>query len=305
MNAIELRHGAWSARIAVSSGANCISLCHSGYGMHILREPPEAGERDNPYLYGMPLLFPVNRISGGKFVFEGREYRFPINEPQTGCHLHGDLHDAPFAVTEVGEGRLCCSLTRGARAGFPHAFRLDVTYTLAEAGLVQEVRVYNLSDRNMPCLLGFHTTFDLSREADVCAHADVGVLIERDENYLPTGRFPAEDEITRALNASDFRTKEIFASRHYRAAGQGEMGLYFPKRGLRLRYETDEKFGFRLIYNGGSDAYICLEPQSCAVDAANASYPAPLARIPFVPPHDSLCFTSKITLEKENRNEDH
>lgn len=298
MNAIELRHGAWSARIAVSSGANCISLCHNGYGMRILREPPEVGEWDNPYLYGMPLLFPVNRISGGRFFFEGREYTFPINEPQTGCHLHGDLHDAPFEVISVHADTLCCSLTRKARKGFPHDFRVDVEDTLTDRGLTRRVTVHNLSDTNMPCLLGFHTTFALA-EGVALAQADVGALIERDAHYLPTGRLLPEDAITKALETSDFRTKETFISRHYRAAGQGRVSLYFPGNGLRVCYRADEKFAYRLLYNGGSDTYLCMEPQSCAVDAANAPYPDGFASVPHVPPRGSLCFVTEITLIKE------
>lgn len=296
----ELQCGVWTARIDVSSGANCISLRHTGYGLHILREPPDTGERDNPYLYGMPLLFPVNRISGGRFVFEGREYTFPINEPQTGCHLHGDLHNAPFTVVQASEASLLCAVTRRARQGFPHDFRIDVQYTLTPEGLTQRVCVHNLSSTAMPCMLGFHTTFAIE-EGVAVAHADVAELIERDEHFLPTGNFPAEDAITRALNTSDFITKSAFVSRHYRAAGQGRMSLYFPHRGLRMRYETDEKYPFRLIYNGGSDTYVCMEPQSCAVDAANAPYPKGYAAVPVVPPHGTLCFTSKITLTKEGK----
>ena len=33
---------------------------------------------DIVYLYGMPILFPVNRIENGIFDFEGRHYVFPI-----------------------------------------------------------------------------------------------------------------------------------------------------------------------------------------------------------------------------------
>ena len=72
--------GDYTAEINLSRGANCISLRNRKYGAVILREPDYSKELDNPYLYGMPILYPVNRISGGKFEFEGREYVFPINE---------------------------------------------------------------------------------------------------------------------------------------------------------------------------------------------------------------------------------
>ena len=98
------------------------------------------------------------------------------------------------------------------------------------------------------------------------------------------------------------RTKRTFISRHYRAAGQGRMRLYSPQNRLFVSYETDEKYDFRLIYNGGSDAYLCMEPMSCAINAANAPYPQGFARVPYVPPHGTLSFCSRITVIKEGDN---
>lgn len=93
---INLKSRNYTAVITPSRGANCVSLRNTEYGAVILRELPMGAKPDNPYLYGMPVLFPVNRISGGRFEFEGREYIFPINEPNTGCHIHGTLHSETF-----------------------------------------------------------------------------------------------------------------------------------------------------------------------------------------------------------------
>ncbi len=295
----ELHKGPWKARINPSRGANCISLRHSGYGLRILREPCYEAGLDNPYLYGMPVLFPVNRIAGGRFVLEGREYTFPLNEPQTGCHLHGDLHEAPFTVTSESEDRITCTHSREARAGFPHAFTVEITYRLTDAGLRQETRILNRSDTAMPVLLGYHTTFDvcgIGRELRVLA--EVGDYVEREmQTYLPTGRLLPPDAITQALNTSDFRTCETPISRHYRAAGQGRMAIGDVERGVTVLYENDAKFPFRLIYNGDGTQYICLEPQTCAVDCANAPYPAGYAPVPCIPPHSAQVFWSSITLQ--------
>ena len=65
---ITLSAGGYTTVIDVAHGANCVSLRHDGMGACILREC--AGEKDNPYLYGMPILFPANRISDGTFTFD-------------------------------------------------------------------------------------------------------------------------------------------------------------------------------------------------------------------------------------------
>ena len=80
-NIKEIRYKDYSAKINISRGANCIELKNSKYIASILRKPDYTKELDTPYLYGMPVLFPVNRISGGKFEFEKREYKV-VNENQ-------------------------------------------------------------------------------------------------------------------------------------------------------------------------------------------------------------------------------
>ena len=80
-NIVKILFGEYSAKINITRGANCISLKNSKYNASVLREPDYSKPLDNPYLYGMPILYPVNRISGGSFMFDCRRYTFPINEP--------------------------------------------------------------------------------------------------------------------------------------------------------------------------------------------------------------------------------
>ena len=105
---VKIKSQQYVAKINVSRGANCISLRNAKYDAWILREPNYSAPLDNPYLYGMPILYPVNRISNGAFEFEGRKYRFPINEPNTGCHLHGIIHEACFTIEKQTENFLSC-----------------------------------------------------------------------------------------------------------------------------------------------------------------------------------------------------
>ena len=86
---IELKHNDYSAKIDVDNGATCISLKNLKYKASLLRECE--GEKNTPYLYGMPVLFPANRIETGAFEFEGRVYKFPVTEERTNCFIHGDL----------------------------------------------------------------------------------------------------------------------------------------------------------------------------------------------------------------------
>lgn len=299
--------GAYTAVIDLDHGANCISLRHATYGARILREPNAPWEeRDNPYLYGMPVLFPVNRISGGRFTFEGKEYVFPINEPATGCHLHGTLHGTPFREIEHSDRHTVCAFRAEAREylGFPHAFEVRLTYTLSEKGLSVHTAVTNLSEERMPIFIGFHTTFRTlfakgSRPEDVCALVDIGTEYERNmQNYLPTGERPPFDNVSCALAAGEFLPMSTPISRHYRAGGDHRMRLTDRRQGLAVVYENTENLPFRLIYCGGEAGYICMEPQTCLANCQNAPIPREEGGFAVIEPRRSQEYHSKIYIEE-------
>ena len=298
---ITIAGGGYTAKIDEGRGGNCISLRHEATGARILREPVSY-PLDNPYLYGMPVLFPVNRISGGTFTFEGREYRFPVNEEKTGCHLHGTLHETPFRVEEqtADSVRLVYDLPY---LDFPHDFSLSLTYTLSDGGLSLVCEVENRSRENMPVFLGFHTTFAVpflreGRAKDCRVFAELGDEIERNmENYLPTGRILPPDGVTSRIVTGDFPPHERAISRHYRADGRGRIHLTDTGSGLRVVYENSENLAYRLFYNGQADEYICLEPQTCMANCQNAPFAREDTGFAFIPPCEKETYISRIYLE--------
>lgn len=302
---IPIKGGSYTAVIHPNRGANCISLRHKT-GAILLREPEDPLCPDHPHLYGMPLLFPANRISGGTFEFEGRTYRFPINEPQTGCHLHGELHAMPFQILGRTESTLQCRYTATREKPyltFPHEFEIDVEYALTEDGLHHTVTIRNLSRENMPVFLGFHTTFQTlfsphGRPEDIRLHVGIVEEYERnmEVNYLPTGVKPPFDAVSSAIAEGTYLPFSGKVSRHYR--GKGNMTLTDTTQRLRLVYETDEKYAFRLIYNGGEDGFICLEPQTCLANCANSPFPREEAGFVVIGIGESKTYRSKIYMEK-------
>ena len=303
---IQISGGGYTAVIDLRRGANCISLRHGGYDARILREPVAEWPGDNPFLYGMPILFPVNRISGGSFCFEGRQYTFPINEPTTGCHLHGYIHKTEFSLLERQEDRILCAcrVEEGTLyPGFPHSFEVQMEYMLDRDGLHHMTRVINHSDTNMPVFLGFHTTFSAcftnsGKKQDIRVQAQIAEEYARNtKNYLPTGEKPAFDSVSNALNMGVLNPYEAPVSRHYRSA-DSRMVLYDAGRNLSVVYENDEKFRFRLIYNGKADGFICLEPQNCLVNCPNGPFSREEAGFAYIAPGASETYRSKIMITK-------
>lgn len=296
-------HG-YTAKINPLRGANCVSLRHETYNAQILREPNRA-VLDNPFLYGMPVLFPANRISGGEFEFEGRIYKFPINEPATDCCLHGSLHETEFTLAEIKDDFVKCEFS-SKFLDFPHRFSMEISYRLSENGLEQRTKITNTSNENMPIFLGFHTTFNIpfivgSSAENIRIFCECGNELERNADYLPTGRILPESDFERKINSAELMPFESKFSKHCTAMKSGKIEIRDLKEEIRLVYENDKKFTYRLFYNGNADEYVCLEPMNCAVNAVNTSYNSNNLPQPWhaLPPSASEEYISRIYLIKE------
>ena len=304
---IQIKAGQYTATIHPNRGANCIALRHNGFEAEILREA-DCEKLDNPYLYGMPILYPNNRISDGKFSFEDRVYTFPINEPSTNCHIHGFLHETPFKVIEKGEDFVICEYVATKEkpyCAFQHEFSIKLAYHLSKNGLSCYTEICNRSNTNMPNLLGFHTTFNIpflrnGNKEDVCVLAEVQDLVERNMLvYLPTGNILPDDEVSTKLCRGEFLSFEERISRQYFKKGDGRVALKDVKRKISVVYEMDEKFGFRLLYNGNADQYICIEPQTCMANAPNAPFDRGYTGFDYIKPKETKTYHSRIYIKED------
>lgn len=274
MTDIALENALIAAGISVY-GANCMRLQYKPLQAEILRFP-ESYETflKEPLLYGMPPLFPPNRIRGGAFQYQGMAYQFPINESSAGCHVHGNLYAQPFEKTVVQQDRaiLRHAYREGEYIGFPHAFTFEIEYVLKENGIRQNVRIKNDSPRIMPCMLAFHTTFCIPFSYSPRADAvSVKVPIEkefvRDQNFLPTGQIKTDTAVMRLLNGEGFISEKQYLSAFYSSAGNTAV-LFDKQIGLRVEYQAvSEQYKYWMLWNGGRKDLFCIEPQTCMIDA--------------------------------------
>lgn len=299
-NVITLKNGSSEAKVNLSLGANLISL--NIKDKKILREPDYSKPLDNPFLYGMPILFPVNRIEGGSFRFEGREYNFPINEEKTNCHLHGSLHKTPFVIDSLSKNRVVCKYSATANApylSFPHEFMIFVEYKLNKNSISIKTTVKNNSNLNMPIFLGYHTTFNVNDNSLIKVGAKFE--IERNmKNYLPTGRLPGFDGISNSLINGEFVPTTSKISKHYKSKKFGKMVIFDKTSNESVEYFNSNNLSFRLIYGDGT-SYICLEPQTCMANCQNAPFDRNFSGFSFIKPHKKKVYLSKIKLSKGDK----
>lgn len=100
-----------------------------------------------------PLLFPVVGVTnGGVIRVAGTEYSMP---------KHGFARDLAFTLAEHDDASATFTLADDAetRRSYPFAFQLTVTYRIAGATLLTEVRVHNPADMPLLAQFGFHPAF--------------------------------------------------------------------------------------------------------------------------------------------------
>lgn len=255
------------AEVYPKRGANLIRLYDKIYQREILRAPEQLSdfETKNPYLYGMPLLFPPNRIEHAQFEFEGRCYKFPVNEEKTGCFVHGVMHETAFRVAKQTSDTIVLhyeATKENLYVGYPHKFILEVSYQLLENGVKQIVRILNQSDINMPIGLGFHTTFHTGDIGECRVKANVLKEFQRNEKYLPTGEYHDHTETICLFNSeSGYDTKNELSALF--SLGDHHTVLLELDNRIKIRYQLDEKYPYLMVFNTGSDGnYVCIEPQS-------------------------------------------
>lgn len=104
----------------------------------------------------------ANRIAGGRFTLNGREYTLAVNNGPN--HLHGGLVGFSYqvwAVEELTADRAVLSLVSpDGQEGYPGTLRVRVTYRLEGSAL--SIRYEAETDRDTPCNLTNHSYFNLA-----------------------------------------------------------------------------------------------------------------------------------------------
>ena len=254
---ITIAAGDWQADICPRLGGNVIRLTYKGND--VLRALIDEDElKINPYLWGAPILMPANRTYEGKFVFEGKEYSLPINEPHFNCNLHGLVLYEAFDTVNVRENAVTVKLTDTNCKSYPFPFQMTVTYTISDEGLNAEYEVENIGEGNMPVTFCTHTTF--VEPESFCVPIDLNQ--ERDKFQIPTGRYVELSEQEKGYTVGS-PSLGLYISGYFHSCGNvARVGDY--------KYSVSDNFDHWVFYNGGGGkGYLCVEPQSGKVNGLN------------------------------------
>ena len=165
VSAITLKSGSLSCRI-LTYGATLQSLCvpdRSGRSVDVVLgyDTLEAYMEQDGYL-GATVGRYANRIAGGRFSLNGKDYILAQNNGNN--HLHGGNRGFSHRNWSID----CCTAdsvtlsleSKDGEEGYPGTLLVKVTYTLRDHAL--SIRYYAVSDADTPCNLTNHSYFNLS-----------------------------------------------------------------------------------------------------------------------------------------------
>ncbi len=287
-DAVVLTNSGYEAVILPGYGANCISLIHLPTGDQLLRVPETAEElQTKSNVYGLPVLFPPNRIRDGKFIFLGHQYCLPINEPERENHIHGILHRTPF-VWNGEDSFLFRADAKNPYFSFPHAFDMERQYRLTQNGLEVILKVTNRSRATMPCGIGVHASFGLVREHPCFLE------IQAEKQWLvdPVRLLPTGSTVQNSPLLSQLRSGKLDPDK-------GSISVLLeclPQCVIRLKKPCgtwkctmDKHFRFVMLWNGGGGKhFICPEPQTWVTDAPNLPFGADTTGLIQIQPGESF-----------------
>jgi aldose 1-epimerase len=221
--------------------------------------------------YKQSILFPYpNRLKDGKYSFEGKDYQFPINEPDKNNQLHGMLYNVPFQVSrsEVRGEIATISLVHrynGTFEYYPFPFTFEITYTYDASGLDVAFDVSNEGSHNMPFGIGWHPYFQLGNsplsENEFTAGPAKALQLDK-QRSLPTG-------VTTDEELLNFDLANVALDNAFFLKDKKPSYSLQRKGGPKLSFECSEGFSYLQVFTPEAEDSIAVEPMTCHVNAFN------------------------------------
>ncbi|MBE6370425.1 MAG: aldose 1-epimerase [Lentisphaerae bacterium] len=296
--------GGFTVSFRPEAGGNMVQLRHNRSQIEILRTPPEDFDYlAKPEIWGMPVLLPPNRIRDGKFSYQNRSYQLPINEPppRNNC-LHGLILHKPWQIRKSADNAVELFIHypgSAANEGWMHEFEVRLHYTFAEDAVYQEITVRNLSELDMPLMVGFHSAFRMPDGAVFRLDADqesrtlddLRKIVDGNTELLPPwGNYRAIQPGERILGHC--------AMLHLQGRDP-EFSIRYPDSSWQMRYILPPPWREWVLWNNtGSENFLCAEPQSCRIDAMNLDIPFSESGVIELAPDGAATFRAELRMEQ-------
>ena len=322
MLTITLKAAGYEAVFAPANGGALLSLKKNGIEVfHKLGTEEQILAK--PTAYGLPILFPPNRIDGGRFVFEDTVCQLPLNEPARGNSLHGFLHTRPWQVEAYQENEDFAQINmvfEGSAdtdfyAYYPYEFEAELIYRIDADGLHQEFKLTNYSGKAMPYGLGWHTAFaipgwDRGKSGEARIQVSIGERVLVNDRMLPTGELAALSPEEAALRSEEggsllyAQLDDHFTADKLLIDGKPFHGaiLHDPDGRYDVVYRVDDFYKHWMIWNCFREgSFVCIEPQNWRINAPNLDLPADQSGLDVLQDQETVSICADVALIEKNK----
>ncbi|MBP1231736.1 aldose 1-epimerase [Arthrobacter sp. PvP102] len=271
----EISFGPYTA-VATTRGGALRELRHEGRDLVV----GFAADGEIPDYRGVICAPWPNRLAGGRYSFEGKDYQAVVNEEQRGTALHGLVFGAVWELLE----RTASSVRLGTRIepgdGYPGRLDVSVDYELRPDGLHSTVRARNVGVEAAPygacphpyLIAGPAPLDEWSVQIPATEFMEVSA-----DRLLPEGMAGVEG------HAFDFRTEKVLGSVQIdhaftglipNADGLAAVRVHDPS-GSGVELEWDGTWPWLQIHtadkpSGPTRLGLAVEPMTCPPDAFNS-----------------------------------
>ena len=163
----------------------------------------------------------ANRIDGGRFTLDGKDYQLECNEKGV-THLHGgsdNIAKRNWAIVDQAEDRVVLQIVDpDGRAGYPGNCTVTATYHLQGEGVLSVV-YESTTDQTAPVNICQHSYFILDSRDDALGH---DIMIAAD-HYLPTNERQIPTGEVRPVDGTPFDFREMTSMKRF---ADGQQVLY-------------------------------------------------------------------------------
>lgn len=222
------------------------------------------------------LPFP-NRLSDGKYEFEGKMYQLPINRPTENHAIHGLFCNQFFSVSNIKSTPNSITLVlryryTGNIDGYPFPCLIKLSYKLSGKGLRCKTSVKNVGATAMPLGDGWHPYFRLDTDnIDNCLlQLPPCTQLVLDQRKLPTGEQVPNTHFNEPMLIGRTYLDDAYLLQTNEK--KAFTLLQHPTNAYQLciwQQTGKKKYPYLQIYTPPHRKSIAIEPMSCAANAFN------------------------------------
>lgn len=209
-----------------------------------------------------------NRVAGGTYAFEGKQFQLPKNEDGKNA-LHGFIYNKKFEVVsiETTDDKAVMELVYEYHAnlsGYPFPFRCNLKYILKEDSFSTKIELVNTADSEIPVGLGWHPYFSFQTGIDGLELQLPRITsFKLDSDGLPINEKESFD-LFQSKSAIDKTELD-----HCFITHDQEVSTRLYEADMELELWQNEPYKFLQVYTPPHRNSIAIEPMTCAVDSFN------------------------------------